>query len=80
MSGYQTWSNIVLRNIFINNPVNSPGVLMGNTTYPMHNITFDNVVITNPGTEPFGTNYYCEGIEGYATGNTSPVPPCFKKI
>lgn len=53
---------------------------MGNTTFPMHNITFDNVVYTNPGTEPFGTNYYCEGIEGYAVGGTNPVPPCFKKI
>jgi polygalacturonase len=78
MSGYQTWSNIVLRNIFINNPVNSPGVLMGNSTFPMHNITFENVVVRHPGTEPFGETYYCEGIEGYALGRTSPAPSCFQ--
>jgi hypothetical protein len=78
MSGYQTWSNIVLRDIYINNPLHSPGVLMGNTSNPIHGLVFDNVVVTNPGSEPWGESfYYCEGIEGTATGGTYPAPPCF---
>jgi polygalacturonase len=79
MSGYQTWSNIILRDIYINNPKNSPGVLFGNTTNPMQNVIFENVVITNPGQEPWGDDYYyCEGMQGVAIGKTSPVPPCFE--
>jgi hypothetical protein len=77
MSGYQTWSNITLRNIFINNPTHSPGVLMGNSTYPMHNVSFVNVVVRHPGDEPFGTDYFCEGIEGVSKGLTNPEPTCF---
>eukprot|EP00331_Platyophrya_macrostoma_P008488 CAMPEP_0176430566 /NCGR_PEP_ID=MMETSP0127-20121128/14325_1 /TAXON_ID=938130 /ORGANISM="Platyophrya macrostoma, Strain WH" /LENGTH=371 /DNA_ID=CAMNT_0017812471 /DNA_START=209 /DNA_END=1324 /DNA_ORIENTATION=- len=80
MSGYQTWRNITLRNIYIHNPVHGPGVLMGNTTNPMQNIVFENVVVMNQGDTPFGDNYYCEGMEGidgYVSGATTPVPPCF---
>ena len=81
MSGYQTWTNITLRNIQINNPEQSPGVLLGNDTNPIHNLVFDSVVINNPGTEPWGDDfYYCEGIDnGIVLGNTYPVPPCFVK-
>ncbi len=80
MSGYQTWTNITLRNIYINNTRNSPGVLLGNSSNPMKNVVFDNVVVTNAGDKPWGDAYYqpCEGIEGIAMGNTWPVPPCFK--
>ena len=79
MSGYQTWTNITLRNIFINNPQQSPGVLMGNLSNPMKNVVFENVVVNNPGSEPWGDEFYfCESIEGYAIGSTYPVPPCFK--
>jgi len=47
----------------------------------MRNITFDNVVVTNPGMRPWHDSYYyCEGIEGISTGGTQPVPPCFKII
>jgi hypothetical protein len=54
---------------------------MGNATNPMKNVVFDNVVVNNPGTQPFGDDFYvCHGIEGYALGNTFPVPPCFKKV
>lgn len=81
ITGYQTWKNIVLRDIFINNPDGSPGLIMSNTTNPMMNIVFDNVVVTNPGLEPFGSNYFCQGgVIGYATGKTNPVPPCFTDI
>jgi hypothetical protein len=77
MSGYQTWSNIVLRDIFINNPDNSPGLLMGNSSNPMRNVIFDNVVVTSPGQQPFGPNYYCDGVLGKSLGHTYPTPSCF---
>jgi polygalacturonase len=81
VSGYQTWSNITLRNIRVNNPRNSPGVLMGNSSNPMKNVLFDNVVVTNAGDSPWGDNfYYCDSVEGTATRNTHPVPPCFKVV
>ena len=78
MSGFQNWTNIVLKDIRINNPRQSPGVLLGNSTNPMLGIVFDNVVVTNPGTKPWGDDFYsCDGIKGIAKGGTSPVPPCF---
>eukprot|EP01038_Epipyxis_sp_PR26KG_P006617 gene6617-9084_t len=81
MSGYQMWENITLRDITINNPDGSPGVLLGNASNPMRNVVFENVVVNNPGMKPWGLDFYdCEGIEGYALGTTSPVPPCFKSI
>jgi hypothetical protein len=80
MSGTQTWSNIVLKDVFINSPEQSPGVLLGNATNPMHNVIFDNVVVTNAPADPWGDDFYfCDGMQGTAMGGTSPVPPCFKK-
>ena len=73
--------NITLRNIFINSPERSPGVIMGNASNPIRNLTFDNVVVTNPGSEPWGEKfYYCDGVEGTSEGDTWPVPPCFKVV
>ena len=44
----------------------------------MKAIVFDNVVVTDPGSRPFGSRYYaCEGTDGTALGTTTPVPPCF---
>ena len=74
-----TWNGIVLRNITVNGPQLSPGVILGNTTNPMLNVLFDNVLVTKPGTRPWGDQYYaCQGVEGIAQGNTQPPPPCFK--
>jgi len=74
-----TWNNITLRNITVDMPQLSPGVILGNTTNPMMNILFDNVFVNKPGTFPWGEKYYaCEGVEGIAQGNTQPPPPCFK--
>lgn len=80
MSGAQTWKNIVLRDILIRDPEQSPGVLFGNATNPIHQLVFDNVVVTNAkGKDPWGDDFYfCEGVEGVATRGTYPVPPCFK--
>ncbi len=81
ISGHQTWSNITLRNILINDPLHSPGVIFGNKTNPIHNLTLDNVVVKNSGSYPWGKGkYYCEGVEGLATGGTNPVPSCFNKL
>ena len=80
MSGFETWSNITLKDITIYDPVRSPGVLIGNDTNPITNVVFENVVVHNAGSYPWGDDFYeCTNVQGIATGTTSPVPPCFKK-
>ena len=76
------YTNITLRNITINNPKQSAGVLIANASSPMQNVLFENVVVNNPASSPFGDDqYYCgSGANGVATGATSPVPPCFKDL
>ena len=49
--------NITLRNIFIEDPMLSPGVIMGNSTNPMKNIIFDSVFFTH-GRLPFHTKRF----------------------
>jgi len=71
-----SYINITLRNITINNPKQGPGLIYGNETNPMQNVVFDNVVVNNPGSTPFGSDYFCQNGHGGATGNTRPVPPC----
>ncbi|CAF3465893.1 unnamed protein product [Rotaria sp. Silwood1] len=74
-----TWNNIILRNITINDPQLSPGVIIGNSSNPMLNVLFDNVLVKNPGSYPWGNKYYaCYGVQGTAKGDTQPPPPCFK--
>jgi hypothetical protein len=73
--------NILLKDITIIDPRQSPGVILGNATFPtIVNVTFDNVVVVNPGEKPWGPNFYdCAGVSnGRAIGNTYPVPPCFQ--
>merc|ERR1712176_1538884 len=41
--GCTTFSNIPLRNVRIERPLLSPGIIMGNETNPMRNLTFENV-------------------------------------
>jgi len=73
------FANITLRNITINSPKQSAGVLIANVSTPMQNITFDNVVVNNMPKQPWGDGgYYCKNVNGVATGTTSPVPPCFR--
>ena len=74
------FANIVLRNITINKPAVSPGVIYGNSSVPMQNIVFDSVrIIDPPSNGAFGKDYYyCKGVQsGVAVGDTYPVPPCF---
>lgn len=74
------YKNILLRNITINDPKNSLGVVLGNANSSMVNVTFDDVVVNNPADNGhFGkAQYYCGGVaSGVATGKTNVVPPCF---
>jgi hypothetical protein len=51
---------------------------MGNASNPMQEVVFDNVVVTNAGTDPWGSDFYfCDGVQGVALGGTEPMPPCF---
>ena len=72
--------NITLRNITVNNAKKNPGVLFGNSSTPMENLVFENVVFNNPtkGKEQY---FKCAGVgNAVATGNTNPVPSCFKDL
>jgi|EP00945_MAST-04E_sp_MAST-4E-sp1_P000990 polygalacturonase len=82
MSGSGRYRNITLRNITIRNSKKSPGVIIGNMSTPMTNLTFDNVKFVNPGSKPWGSDYYrCSGVQnGVAVGDTWPVPNCFKDM
>lgn len=72
------YTNITLRNVTLNSPKQSPGVLLANETSPMKNVVFEDVVVNNPGAKPWGDDFYkCEHVQGVATGKTFPVPPCF---
>merc|ERR1719203_50282 len=57
-----TFANITLRNITINNPRESPGVILGNSTNPMRNILFDGVFVSDPKKKPFEDYYACDGV------------------
>ena len=74
-----TWNNLTFRNVLIDSPSNSPGVILGNATNPMTNIVFDNVQAKNAWGIPwFGDYYKCDGVvNATAMGGTHPVPPCF---
>ena len=73
------WDNLVFRNITINNPAQSPGVIWGNEAGPMSNIVFDNVVVNGAPDFPFGDAYLCRGVKGgVAKGGTNPAPSCFE--
>ena len=72
--------NITLRNITVNNPKNYPGVIFGNSTTPIDNLVFDNVIFSNL-TKGKDDYYKCENVgNSVAMGNTKPIPKCFKDM
>ena len=76
-----TYRNILLKNVSIDSPKNSLGVILGNASSPMENVTFHDVVATNLNDDGHWkeAQYLCEGVaSGYATGKTNVVPPCFE--
>jgi hypothetical protein len=50
-----SFRNITLRNVLINNPNVSPGVIMGDESNPMESIVFDNVRVTKGPLVPYAT-------------------------
>lgn len=71
--------NFYLKDIRIIDPTGSPGVILGNVTNPIQNLTFDNVVVENPGGYPWGDRYYnCKNTYGQALGKTWPIPDCLE--
>ena len=74
------WTNVTLRDVRVRGAKASPGLIFGNDSRPMEGVVFDGVVFepVNPTARPWGERfYYCEGVNGVATGGTAPVPPCF---
>jgi len=91
--GCTNFENITIRNVLIEDPLLSPGVLMGNASSPMNNILFDNVTMNVPfkyylthGRLPFHTRrfpfkgrYKVKGVKGVAR-NCNPIPDGFDVI
>ena len=73
-----TFNNITLRNIHIEKPVLSPGVILGNQSNPMRNIVFDNVRVNDPGKWPFDNTYQCKHAHIRSIGGTMPAPLCLQ--
>uniref|UniRef100_A0A7S1B9L9 Pectate lyase superfamily protein domain-containing protein n=1 Tax=Corethron hystrix TaxID=216773 RepID=A0A7S1B9L9_9STRA len=74
------FKNIMLRDVTIISPQRSPGVVLADKDAPIQNVTFHNVVVTDPDRAE-GDYHTCEGVAvGFATGNTNPVPKCFKDM
>jgi len=81
MGSNNTYENITLRNITIVDPKFGwgMGVVIGSEDNPMRNITFDGVRVVNAENDDVQKYYTCKGVEsGVATGDTFPVPPCFR--
>ena len=74
--GCVTFNNITLRRIFIDRPLLSPGVVLGNVTNPMTNVVFDQVIVKDGGKWPFDKTYQCKHANVKSIGGTSPVPQC----
>ena len=71
-----TFSNITLRNVRVEQPLLSPGVILGNASNPMRTVVFDNVVVSGGGDYPFGPDYQCAHAHVSAVGGTRPAPAC----
>eukprot|EP00930_Biecheleria_cincta_P058225 TRINITY_DN44083_c0_g1_i1.p1 TRINITY_DN44083_c0_g1~~TRINITY_DN44083_c0_g1_i1.p1 ORF type:complete len:528 (-),score=79.84 TRINITY_DN44083_c0_g1_i1:162-1646(-) len=78
--GCTTFSNIAMRNVQIERPMLSPGVILGNASNPMINITFTRVNVDFGGAKyplrgrfPYGRNYLCHNAQITSAGS-SPVP------
>eukprot|EP01083_Nonionella_stella_P259044 884790_1 len=92
--GCASFENITLRNILIEDPLLSPGVILGNETNPMKNLVFDNVTMTVPlkyylthGRLPFYTKRFpytgrfeCANVANGISRGSNPVPDCFETV
>lgn len=74
--GCVEFRNITLKDVVIDHPWLSPGVIMGNSTIPMKDIVFDNVnMIGDTGKVPFHSNYQCSDAD-VTFKNSFPVAKC----
>ena len=81
--GCSDFVNITLRDVSIERPLLSPGVLLGNETNPVRNVVFDNVTVQRAGrfpwhedTPPWKGTYKSEFVEGVCV-DCDPVPDGF---
>lgn len=84
--GCATFKDITLRNVHIKDPVLSPGFILGNSTNPMQNITFDNVTVdfagmlSARGRFPNGRKFVCTDAEVNSVHGTSLAPTCESSV
>lgn len=90
--GCTLFENITLKDIVIEDPILSPGVLLGNETNPMRNIKFDNVTVNVPFKNrvhhgrlpfhqvhfPYAGKYKCDNVVG-TCHRCKPVPDCLEQ-
>lgn len=79
--GCATFRNIHLRNVTVNDPLLSPGVVLGNASRPMQGIVFDGVRVRfgdNPlrGRFPWGRDYMCKAADVQNVAGTVPALQC----
>jgi hypothetical protein len=83
-SGFQTWNNILFKDVTIIKPKGYIGVLMGNSTNPIKGVVLENVVVKQQEEWRklfYGDNFYnCLGVEGWYNGTTSPKLTCLKPL
>jgi hypothetical protein len=81
--GTVNFENITLRDVTIEDPFWSPGVLLGNETNPMKSVVFENVVAYSTTgslpTRPFD-GYEVQYVEGTCIGTCSPFPEGFEQL
>lgn len=84
MSPAHTLTNITLRSIRIVDPYFSPGIILGNESNPMTELTFEDVQVVSarrrhvdPSLRPWGLNYLCTGVSQSYASNCYPSPDCF---
>jgi hypothetical protein len=79
--GCVRFHSVALRRVRVVEPLLAPGVVLGNASNPMANITFDSVVFDfgrRPlkGRFPWGRKYRCQHAQLRSMGGTTPVPEC----
>lgn len=67
------FENITLKNIFIKDPIEErPGVILGNETNPIKNLTFNNVIVERKNKK----NYICKNVDLNSINKSIPLPVC----
>ena len=89
--GCSDFENITLKNILIENPLMSPGVILGNETNPMRNLVFNNVTVTQDSSVmgkwpwheksfPWKGTFLAMHADGVCKNGCDPVPDGFIEV